>query len=194
MLSVEQIVDWRGQAVFDSAGERLGKLSEVYYDRASGLALLGSVSSGLFGRRATLVPLDRASAGRDFVRVAYPADTVKLLEGVEIAPTLSDDTLGRVRSVYGVRIESEMQVESAALLDQRREEAEKAATRADALEREALRAAEDAKTARGRADEAAAAADAAERAVAQLRDEAAAAREAETAARELAGRAWSGED
>jgi len=187
VLSVEQIVDWRGQDVFDSDGERLGKLDEVYYDRASGQALLGSIKSGLLGRHATLVPLDRASAGRDYVRVAYPAEQVKQLDGVEIAQTLSPDTLGQVRSLYGVRLGEGIQIEAATLLQQRRGEADAAIVRADALEREALQAADEAKAARGRADEAVAAADAAERTVGQLREEAAAAREAEEIAREHAG-------
>lgn len=187
MLSIEQIVDWRGQDVFDSDGERLGKLDEVFYDRASGRALLGSIKSGLLGRRATLVPLDRASAGREYVRVAYPARQVKELGGVEIADTLPADTLAQIRSIYGVRLDEGAQVESAALLDQRRGEAETAIARADALEREALEAAEQAKVARGRADQAVAAADTAERTVAQLRDDAAAARQAEKLARQSAG-------
>src|SRR5271170_5680037 len=105
VLNIEQIVDWRGQDVFDRDGERLGKLDEVYYDRASGQALLGSIKSGLLGRHATLVPLDRASAGREYVRVAYPARQVKELNGVEIAHTLSADTLAQVRSIYGVRLD-----------------------------------------------------------------------------------------
>jgi len=135
VLSIEQIVEWRGQDVFDAEGERLGKLDEVYYDRASGRALLGSIKSGLLGRRATLVPLDRASAGREYVRVAYPARQVKELDGVEIADTLSADTLRQVRSIYGVRLDDGVQVESAARLDQRRGEAE-AARQAEELARQ----------------------------------------------------------
>jgi hypothetical protein len=32
MIPVENLGDWRGQEVVDPAGEKLGKLEEVYYD------------------------------------------------------------------------------------------------------------------------------------------------------------------
>jgi len=187
MLNIEQIADWRGQDVFDSDGERIGKLEEVYYDRDSGEPVVASVKSGLFGRHGSLVPLAGATAGRDYVRVAYTGDQVKSTEDVEIAQTLSADTLGQVRTIYGVELGEGAQLESATLLEQRRSEAQEAIERADALEREAIRAAEGAKDARGQADEATGAADAAERDAVERQTEAAAAREAEAAARQNAG-------
>src|SRR5271170_4112991 len=104
MLSIEQIVDWRGQDVFDSDGERLGKLDEVYYDRDSGEPVIASIESGLLGRHSSLVPLVGATAGRDYVRVAFATAQVKSTEDLEIAQTLSADTLAQVRTIYGVSL------------------------------------------------------------------------------------------
>ncbi len=187
MLNIEQIVDWRGQDVFDSDGERLGKLDEVYYDRDSGEPVIASIKSGLLGRHSALVPLVGATAGRDYVRVAFATEKVKSTEDLEIALTLSADTLAQVRTIYGVPLDDGGQLEAATLLEQRRAEAQEAIERADALEREAIRSAEGAKEARGQADEATGAADAAERDAVSRQDEAAAAREAEAAARQNAG-------
>ena len=65
MVSIERLEDWRGQQVFDRAGESLGKLDEIYYDAASGQPVLIAVKSGLLGRKSSLIPLDGTTAGRE---------------------------------------------------------------------------------------------------------------------------------
>ncbi len=192
MASIERILDWRGQDVFDRDGERLGKLDEVFYDRASGEAMLASIKSGLLGRRATLVSLRGATAGRDYVRLAFSAEQVGQTKDVEISETLSREALSQARGVYGLEVDDGAQLEAATLVERRRAEAEAAIARADDLEREAVRAADGARDARDRAEEASRAADAAERSAVELREEAVAARGAADAARQSAGLPASG--
>ena len=187
VLNIEQIVDWRGQDVFDLDGERLGKLDEVYYDRASGEARLAAIKSGLLGRHGMLVPLQGASAGRDYVRVAFTAQQVKQTEDVDIDETLSQEALAQVTSAYDVDLTSGGELEAATLIERRRAEAQAAIARADALERDALAAADASKEARRRAEESAGAADDAERSAGALRDEAVTARQAAETARRDAG-------
>src|SRR3954451_1016569 len=69
MIPVENIGDWRGQEVVDPNGEKLGKLEEVYYDGETDQPAFVAVKTGLVSKSLTLVPLDRASVGRDYVRV-----------------------------------------------------------------------------------------------------------------------------
>ena len=69
MIPVENIGDWRGQDVVDSQGEKLGKLEEVYYDGETDDPAFAAVKTGLVSKSLTLVPLARASVGRDYVRV-----------------------------------------------------------------------------------------------------------------------------
>src|SRR5688572_9648062 len=69
MILVENIADWRGQEVVDPNGEKLGKLEEVYYDGETDEPAFGAVKSGLVSKSLTLVPLLRATVGRDYVRV-----------------------------------------------------------------------------------------------------------------------------
>ena len=58
MIAVENITDWRGQDVVDPAGEKLGKLEEVYFDGETDDATSSSPSSpARFSKSLTLVPL-----------------------------------------------------------------------------------------------------------------------------------------
>jgi sporulation protein YlmC with PRC-barrel domain len=69
MIPVENITDWRGQEVVDPSGEKLGKLEDVYYDGETDEPVFAAVKTGLVSKSLTLVPLLRASVGRDYVRV-----------------------------------------------------------------------------------------------------------------------------
>jgi hypothetical protein len=69
MIPVENITDWRGQDVLDAVGEKLGKLEEVYFDGETDAPVFVAVKSGRLSKSLTLVPLDRASVGREYVRV-----------------------------------------------------------------------------------------------------------------------------
>ena len=57
MIAVENITDWRGQDVVDPAGEKLGKLEQVYFDGETDNATFIAVKSGTFSKNLTLVPL-----------------------------------------------------------------------------------------------------------------------------------------
>src|SRR3954452_12004626 len=69
MIPVENITDWHGQDVLDPVGEKLGKLEQIYFDGETDEPTFAAVKSGHISKSLTLVPLDRASVGRDYVRV-----------------------------------------------------------------------------------------------------------------------------
>src|SRR5215510_2958417 len=69
MIPVENLGDWRGQEVVDLNGEKLGKLEEIYYDGETDEPTFAAVKTGLVSKSLTLVPLAKASVGRDYVRV-----------------------------------------------------------------------------------------------------------------------------
>jgi hypothetical protein len=143
VLQVEQIEDWLGQDVLDSADERVGKLDDVYYAQDSEEAVFAVVKSGLLGRRSTIVPLDGASVGREYVKLAYSAEQI---EGAGAdgsgAETLSGPDAQGIGSAYGLRI-GDRELSSASAINARREAAREAADRATSLDEEArIRAAE----------------------------------------------------
>jgi len=86
MIPIENLGDWRGQDVVDPNGDKLGKLEELYYDGETDEPAFVAVKSGLVSKSVTLVPLARASVGRDFVRVDRRKAVVKK------APSFDTDT------------------------------------------------------------------------------------------------------
>lgn len=163
MVDVERIHEWRGEDVYDERGEKVGRLYEVFYDRANDEAVLGLVRSGLLGRRCYLVPLGGASAGRGYLKVAYPAERIRQAKGDRSAETLEPSAVRAAGEVYGTQLAVSAPLESQALIERRQVELEEKRQRADELEAEALRRAEEVKQAHARADQAAREADAAAR-------------------------------
>ena len=91
MIPVENIADWRGQEVVDRKGDKLGKLEEVYFDGETDEPSFIAVKSGLVNKSITLVPLDRASVGRDYLRVDQAKGDVKKAPSFDTDAELSLD-------------------------------------------------------------------------------------------------------
>jgi sporulation protein YlmC with PRC-barrel domain len=73
---IDTALDWQGRTVADRSGEKIGKLEEIFLDAESGIPAWGSVGSGLFGRRQSLLPLGEVEAGEDQLRVPFDKDHV----------------------------------------------------------------------------------------------------------------------
>lgn len=84
-IAVEDLKDWCGEDVLDPASDKLGKLDDVYYDVETDRPAFAAVRSGTLSKHLTLVPLDGATVGRDYVRVATVKDRFKS------APSFSPD-------------------------------------------------------------------------------------------------------
>jgi PRC-barrel domain protein len=91
MIPVENIGDWRGQDVVDPNGEKLGKLEEIYYDGETDEPAFAAVKTGLVSKSVTLVPLIRASVGRDYLRVDRRKAVVKKAPSFDTDAELSLD-------------------------------------------------------------------------------------------------------
>ena len=73
MFEADNIRDWRERDVVDPHGGKIGTLESIYVDTATDLPAFASVRVGMVGRRRlTFVPLDRATVGPSYLRVAYP--------------------------------------------------------------------------------------------------------------------------
>ena len=137
MIAVEHIEGWRGQPVVDSAGEQLGKLDEVYFDRGTGTPILASVKSGLLGRRSSLVPIDGASVGRDYLRVAYTREVVDQAPDYAGDDAPAGEDLYALGAAYGLKFSDRVVLESSEQVAQREAEARAARERAEQLAAEA---------------------------------------------------------
>jgi hypothetical protein len=96
-MLVEQVEQWIGAEVVDPDGEAVGKLDEVYFRGTE--AVLIATKSGLLGRKRRLVPLEGATASRNHLRIAYPAD--RLVETKGNSDALTAEDLTAVAEHYG---------------------------------------------------------------------------------------------
>jgi hypothetical protein len=137
MIDVEHIESWQGQPVLDPAGEQLGKLEEIYFDKPSGTPLLATVKSGLLGRHSKLVPIDGATVSRDYIRLAHDKATVDGAPEAVAGTTPDPAALDAVGAAYGLKFSERVELETSGEAEARRVEAEAARERADQLAREA---------------------------------------------------------
>jgi hypothetical protein len=97
-ILVEDIKAWRGETVLGPAGEKHGRLEEVFYDTETDLPAFAAVKSGRLSRKLTLVPLAGATVGHSHLRVTATKETFKN------APSYDTDveiTAGDEAEIYG---------------------------------------------------------------------------------------------
>jgi hypothetical protein len=169
--TVERIETWRGQDVLDGAGEKAGRLEEVYYDSNAEEPILLLVKHGLLGRQVILIPVDEAVVCHDYLRVPYSTEQIKRAQSSGVDDELNSEQVRAIGDLFNVTLASSGPLYSWSLIERRRVEAERARQRAHEMELEAerraeelARRAEELKEARRRAGEAAEEAQAAERA------------------------------
>jgi hypothetical protein len=138
-VEAEQLDDWIGSEVLDTNGEKLGKVTEVYYKGTD--ALVVEFRSGLIGHKFHLAGLSGATVSQKHLRLGV-SETIASdggldAEGLELVAR----TDGRVE---GLPLE---QLERGTDRKERLEAAREAAARADALEADAARRAEEAEIA-----------------------------------------------
>ena len=102
MPGMADAYEWQGRTMVDSDGEKIGKVSQIYEDPATGNPEWATVSSGLFGNKSNFVPLTGASLDGDDVRAQVTKDQVKDAPGVADDDDLSEQEERRLFEHYGV--------------------------------------------------------------------------------------------
>lgn len=136
-VTAEHIENWRGKEVRDPDGESLGKLREIYFDAPSGTPVLLSIRSGLLGRHTKLIPIDGASVGPDYLRVAHAKAVIEQSPSADRDEPPNALELDEIGKAYGLRFADRIDLETATARETRRAEAEAARRRAEELEAEA---------------------------------------------------------
>jgi hypothetical protein len=77
VIPIEDVTQWCGQDVLDPAGDKLGKLDQVFWDTEVDAPAFAAVKSGTFGKRLTLVSLAGATAGQSHLRVTVDKSRFK---------------------------------------------------------------------------------------------------------------------
>jgi uncharacterized protein (TIGR02271 family) len=77
MLDIDTVRTWEGRTLIDRDGSRIGAIEAIYLDDQSGQPEWALVNTGLFGTKASFVPLAQATQSGEEVRVPYDKQLVK---------------------------------------------------------------------------------------------------------------------
>ena len=102
-LTETDVMQWRGENLVDSNGDKIGKIEEIYLDAETETPEWALVTTGMFGTKQSFVPIQDASAGDngDGIRVPFEKATVKDAPKVDPDGHLSDEEEAALYEHYG---------------------------------------------------------------------------------------------
>src|ERR671911_3209120 len=77
MPDIDTVRTWQGRILVDRDGDRIGSIDAIYLDDRTGQPEWALVNTGLFGTKASFVPLAQATPAGEEVRVPYDKQLVK---------------------------------------------------------------------------------------------------------------------
>ncbi len=77
------VADWHGKLLVDLAGQKIGKLEDVYVDVETDEPQFATVKEGFIGRHLTFVPLAGIKLGPDELQVAVTNEQVHAAPNIE---------------------------------------------------------------------------------------------------------------
>ena len=93
-MSRVRLDEMRGAPVYDNAGEKIGKVEEIFYDQQTRIPEWIGIGTGFFGTKRVLVPVSGAQVTDDGLMVPYSKDQVKDspdIDEEEISPQCEAD-------------------------------------------------------------------------------------------------------
>ena len=100
-MTMEQLSELRGSAVYDQSGSKIGSVEEVFYDADTQQPEWIGIGTGFFGMKRVLVPVAGASVTADGISVPYAKDMVKDTPDID-GDEISEDTERQLYSYYGL--------------------------------------------------------------------------------------------
>ena len=102
MATKEAVLEWRGQNLTDSSGDKIGKIEEIYLDQETGEPEWALVHTGLFGSKKSFVPIRDASDAGGEIRSAFTKDQVSDAPKVDADGELSQSEEADLYAHYGM--------------------------------------------------------------------------------------------
>jgi len=102
MISNTEIDRIEGATAYDTSGDKVGKIGQLYLDDETGQPSWVTVSTGLFGTSETFVPLEGANFDGDDLRLSYDKDKVKNAPRVEADQHLDHTQEEELYRYYGL--------------------------------------------------------------------------------------------
>jgi uncharacterized protein (TIGR02271 family) len=101
-MQKEDILQKRGDDLYDASGDKLGRVEEIYLDSDTGAPEWALVNTGLFGTKSTFVPLRDATEENGSLRVPYEKSQVKDAPKVDPDGELSQQQEAELYGHYGL--------------------------------------------------------------------------------------------
>jgi sporulation protein YlmC with PRC-barrel domain len=102
-LTLERLDQMRGAPVYDSAGDEIGSVEEIFYDADTNRPEWIGIGTGFFGTKRVLVPTAGADMSAEAVTVKYDKAMVKGspdIDGDEISQTTERELYGYYGLAY----------------------------------------------------------------------------------------------
>jgi uncharacterized protein (TIGR02271 family) len=99
---INTVQNWQGRTMVDPAGDKLGTIDAIYLDHDTGQPEWATVTTGLFGTKATFVPLAQAQPMGDSVQVPYDKAQVTDAPNMQADAQLSQDEEAELYRHYGL--------------------------------------------------------------------------------------------
>jgi len=97
-----EVLEWRGQTMVGSGGDKIGKIEEIYLDQETEQPEWALVHTGLFGSQSTFVPIADASTDDDKDVVPFDKAHVKDAPKMKADNELSQRDEAALYSHYGM--------------------------------------------------------------------------------------------
>ena len=101
-MTIDRLSEMRGQPVYDSAGEKIGTVEEIFYDQDTDQPEWIGIGTGFFGTKRVLVPVAGASSTSEGVTVQYAKDQVKDSPDID-SDEISEQTERELYTHYGLQ-------------------------------------------------------------------------------------------
>ena len=102
MPDLDTVRGWQGRTLLDRDGNRIGSIDAIYLDDQTGQPEWALVNTGLFGTKASFVPLAQATPTDQEVRVPYDKQLVKDAPRVDPDGHLSEAEERQLWRHYGL--------------------------------------------------------------------------------------------
>jgi uncharacterized protein (TIGR02271 family) len=102
MPDLDTVRTWQGRTLVDRDGDRIGTIDAIYLDDQTGQPEWALVTTGLFGTKASFVPLTQATPTDQDVRVPYDKQLVKDAPRVDPDQHLSEAEERQLWRHYGL--------------------------------------------------------------------------------------------
>ena len=100
-ITLEQLRGARGAPVYDSAGQKIGKVEEIHLDDDTNAPEWIGLGTGVFKTKRVLVPVAGADISSDAVRVPYSKDAVKETPDID-TDEIPQETERELYDHYGI--------------------------------------------------------------------------------------------